>query len=98
MAPDPNPARAGGACGSGDLDCWAAIGTSDNTTRPNLQDNSRAARHLQVVAPSVPPRPQPRYEVRIAISPAVGRSRPFHLSESDIDLLIAAAVRMEAMG
>jgi hypothetical protein len=94
MTPDPNPASAAGAAGSGDVNCWAAIGTSDNATRPILQGNSPGARHLRLVPP--PPRPQPRYEVRIAISPAVGRSRPFHLSESDIDELIAIALRLEA--
>jgi hypothetical protein len=48
----------------------------------------------------VPPEPQPRrrYETRIVISSArmpIGRSRAFHLTESDAELLIDAAMRME---
>jgi hypothetical protein len=52
--------------------------------------------HLRLV----PREPQPRrlYETRIVVSSArlpFGRSRPFRLTESDVELLIAAAMRME---
>ena len=48
----------------------------------------------------VPMEPQPRrrYETRIVVSSArmpIGRSRTFRLTESDVELLIAAATRME---
>lgn len=55
-------------------------------------------RHLRLVEP---PRPQARrrYETRIVVSSPrlpIGRSRAFHLAESDVELLIAAAIRMAA--
>jgi hypothetical protein len=53
--------------------------------------------HLQLVPP--PPQPQRRYETRIVVSSPcmpIGRSRIFRLSETDIQLLIAAAMRLEA--
>jgi hypothetical protein len=55
-------------------------------------------RHLRLVEP---PRPQPRrrYEVRIVVSSPrlpIGRSRVFRLTESDVELLITAAMRLEA--
>jgi hypothetical protein len=55
--------------------------------------------HLRLVPPPSPPRPRRRYETRIVVSAPrmpIGRSRTFHLSEPDIQLLIAAAMRMEA--
>ena len=47
-----------------------------------------------------PPRPQARrrYETRIVVSSPrmpIGRSRIFRLTESDVELLITAAMRME---
>ena len=53
--------------------------------------------HLRLVEP---PRPQAirRYETRIVVSSArtpIGRSRTFSLAESDVELLIAVAMRME---
>ena len=53
--------------------------------------------HLRLVEPS-PPQPRRRYETRIVVSAArlpIGRSRAFRLTESDVELLIAAATRME---
>jgi hypothetical protein len=53
--------------------------------------------HLQLV-PAPPPRPR-RLDVRIVVSAPrlpIGRSRAFRLTESDIELLIAAAMRLEA--
>jgi hypothetical protein len=41
----PNPAR-GGATGSGDFDCWAAIGASDTAPAPKKQD-PRAVREAK---------------------------------------------------
>jgi hypothetical protein len=50
----------------------------------------------------VPPEPQPRPRRRLAVRinvldgrSAFGQSRTFHLAESDVELLIAAAARME---
>jgi hypothetical protein len=54
-------------------------------------------RHLRLVEPT-PPQPRRRYETRIAVSSArspIGRTRVFRLTESDVELLIAAAMRME---
>jgi hypothetical protein len=54
-------------------------------------------RHLRIVEPT-PPQARRRYETRIVISAArnpIGRSRAFHLTESDVELLIAVAMRME---
>ncbi|PNE10330.1 MAG: hypothetical protein CR217_14890 [Beijerinckiaceae bacterium] len=54
--------------------------------------------HLRLVPPAPPPRPR-RINVRIVVSSArmpIGRSRVFRLAESDIDDLIAVAMRMEA--
>jgi hypothetical protein len=56
-------------------------------------------RHLRLVPPSPPPRPQHRYETRIVVSAErlpIGRSRAFRLTESDVELLIQAAMRLEA--
>jgi hypothetical protein len=75
--------------------------------RPNPQEKKRGGRgtgvppprYLRLVAPAVPPQPRCRYETRITVSAArlpVGRTRPFHLSESDIAELIDAAMKMEA--
>jgi hypothetical protein len=53
--------------------------------------------HLQLI--SRDPQPRHRYEVRIAVSATrmpVGRSRAFRLTESDIQLLVETARRMEA--
>jgi hypothetical protein len=99
----PSPGGEGGA-----LDRLSFPGGNDNrlSTPPQkfqAPSSDRAVRgadapfprHLRLVAP----RPQPRYEVRIAVSAArtpVGRSRTFHLAESDIDELIAIALRLEA--
>jgi hypothetical protein len=55
------------------------------------------SQHLRLVEP--PPQPRRRYETRIVVSAArlpIGRSRAFRLSENDIELLIAAAMRLEA--
>jgi hypothetical protein len=55
-------------------------------------------RHLRLVEPPSPRRPQ-RIEVRISAADgrsAFGRSRAFRLAESDVELLVAAAMRMEA--
>jgi hypothetical protein len=53
-------------------------------------------RHLRLIEP---PRPQARrYETRIVISQPrrpIGRSRVFRLTESDVELLITAAMRLE---
>jgi hypothetical protein len=53
--------------------------------------------HLRLVPAPPPPRPR-RIDVRIVVSSArmpIGRSRAFRLTESDVELLIAAAMRME---
>jgi Holliday junction resolvase len=47
VTPDPNPASAAGAAGSGDLDCLAAIGTSDSTPPKKKQRKSGGARPRQ---------------------------------------------------
>jgi hypothetical protein len=63
----------------------------------NAEANPRHS-HLRLVPPP-PPRPRRRYEVRIAVSAArtpVGRSRVFRLSENDIQLLVEAAMKLEA--
>jgi hypothetical protein len=60
--------------------------------------NAPPPRHLRLVPPP-PPQPRLRYEVRIAVSAArtpIARTRIFRLSENDIQLLIAAAMRLEA--
>jgi hypothetical protein len=98
----PSPGGEGGA-----LDRLSFPGGNDNrlSTPPQkfqAPSSDRAVRgadapfprHLRLVAP----RPRPRYEVRIAVSPAVGRSRVFRLSETDIGELIDAAIEMEARG
>jgi hypothetical protein len=44
------------------------------------------------------PQPRRRYEMRIVVSSArmpIGRSRVFHLTEIDVEQLIAVAARME---
>jgi hypothetical protein len=54
--------------------------------------------HLRLLPAPPPPQPRRRYETRIVVSAPrmpIGRSRVFRLSESDIELLIAAAQRME---
>jgi hypothetical protein len=56
-------------------------------------------RHLRLIPAPPPPRPRRRYETRIVVSAErlpIGRSRAFRLTESDVELLIAAAMRMEA--
>jgi hypothetical protein len=53
---------------------------------------------LRLIPPSPSPRPR-RLDVRISASDGrvpYGRSRAFHLTESDIQLLLEAAMRMEA--
>jgi hypothetical protein len=56
-----------------------------------------ALRHLRLVPPAPPP---PRLEVRISAMDGrrahYGRTRPFRLSERDLDELIAVASKMEA--
>jgi hypothetical protein len=54
-------------------------------------------RHLRLVEPP-PPQPRRRYETRIVVSSArmpIGRSRTFRLTESDVEFLIDAAMRLE---
>jgi hypothetical protein len=54
-------------------------------------------RHLRLVEPA-PPQARRRYETRIVVSAArlpIGRSRTFRLTESDVELLIDAAMRLE---
>jgi hypothetical protein len=54
--------------------------------------------HLRLVPPTPPPRPR-RLDVQISATDGrspFGRSRAFRLTESDVELLIAAAMRMEA--
>jgi hypothetical protein len=56
-------------------------------------------RYLRLVEPPhPPPQARRRIEVRIVSSARmpIGRSRTFRLTESDVALLIAAAMRMEA--
>jgi hypothetical protein len=63
-----------------------------------MTSGANPPRHLRLVRPSPPPRPRPRYETRIVVSlprMPVGRSRTFHLSENDIELLVEAAMRLE---
>lgn len=55
------------------------------------------ASHLRLVPPTPPSRPR-RYLMRISVASAcapIGRSRAFHLTEDDIEALLAAAVLME---
>jgi hypothetical protein len=55
-------------------------------------------RHLRLVEPP-PPQVRRRYETRIVVSAArmpIGRTRPFRLSEGDLERLIAHAERLEA--
>ena len=61
-------------------------------------DVKRPRHHLRLVPPAPPPRPR-RIEVRISARDGTapyGRSRPFRLTENDVEILIAAAMRMEA--
>jgi hypothetical protein len=54
--------------------------------------------HLRLV-PSAPPLPRRRLAVRINVldgRQAFGRAGPFRLTESDVNELIAVAIRMEA--
>ena len=99
-----NPASAAARTGSEDIDCWAAIGTSD---KPNAQNQAQNLvrrfgvrhDHLRLVPPAPPPRPRRLVEVRISAfdrRTPIGRSRAFRLTKSDVDELIAAAMRMEA--
>jgi hypothetical protein len=92
----PNPASAAGAAGSGNAVCFGGEQLLDSPSRRNLQDNSRGTR-LRVVAPSSPPRPR-RIEVHIVArdGPApIGRTRALRLTESELDWLIDAALRLE---
>jgi hypothetical protein len=60
---------------------------------------NQAQNVVRLVPRSPTPRSRHRYEVRIAVAAArtpVARSRVFRLSESDVELLIAAATRLEA--
>jgi hypothetical protein len=53
--------------------------------------------YLRLVPPPPPPRPR-RIEVRISVSSArmpIGRSRVFHLGESDVAELLATVTRLE---
>jgi hypothetical protein len=96
----PSPASAAAPAESGDIDCWAAIGSPDSAPAQNFQAPSSDRKRLLTLvppSPSAPPRPQ-RLEVRFHVldgrSP-FGRAGPFRLSESDVDELIAAAMRLE---
>lgn len=54
-------------------------------------------RHLRIVEP--PQQARRRYETRIVVSSPrmpIGRIRVFRLTESDVELLITAAERLEA--
>jgi hypothetical protein len=54
--------------------------------------------HLRLVPPPSPPRPRRRLAVQISVldghSP-FGRAGPFRLTESDVNELIAVAIRLE---
>jgi hypothetical protein len=55
-----------------------------------------APRHLRLVPPAPPP---PRFEVRISIMDGrapYGRTRPFRLTDRDLQELIDVASKMEA--
>jgi hypothetical protein len=61
------------------------------------QAPNRAVRELLRLVPP-PPRPRRRLAVRINVldgRSAFGSSRAFHLTESDVQLLIDAAMQME---
>jgi hypothetical protein len=103
MSPEPseNPAGAAAPTGPRSVVYLGGERTPGTTSRPNLQDNSRGARHLRLVHAPPPPRPRPRRRLAVRINvldgrAPYGRSRAFDLSESDVQLLIAAAIRLEA--
>jgi hypothetical protein len=95
----PDPARRG-ATESGNT----LLGSNqfpDTTTASEYQgpssDRRSGVRHLRLVPPSPPPRPgglEVRFHVFDGRAP-FGLAGPFRLSESDVDELIAIAVRME---
>jgi hypothetical protein len=97
-----NPASAAARTGSEDIDCWAAIGTSD---KPNAQNQAQnlvrrfgvRPPRLRLVPRPPPPRPRRLVEVRIAVSDGapIGRSRLLRLRERDLAALIAEVERLE---
>jgi hypothetical protein len=105
MNPDkPNPASAAARTGSGDVS-FGGEQFPDSAPAQKYQARILARRfgvrpvppHLRLVPPV--PSPRCRYETRIVVSAVclpIGRSRVFRLAESDIDDLIAVALRMEA--
>jgi hypothetical protein len=62
-----------------------------------LPQTTGARCHLRLVPRE--PQARRRYETRIVVSAArlpIGRSQAFRLTESDVELLITAAMRLEA--
>jgi len=102
MIPDtPNPASAAARTGSGDIDCWAAIGTSDKPNARKYQDKFQDAAPITCASMRlrlVPPRPR-RLEVRLHVLDGrcpYGRAGPFRLTDRDLDELIDHAMLLEA--
>jgi hypothetical protein len=98
----PDPASAAGAAGSGKHHKRLASDFSGNRlSAPKNQAHSQVRNpraHLRLVEPPSPPRPR-RLEVRIAADDGrapYGRTRPFRLSDSDLERLIQTAERLEA--
>ena len=86
----PETGALAGAAGSGDVDCLAAIGTSDKPPARKYQ----AENLIRLVPRSRPVRLAVRISVADGLAP-YGRAGPFRLTHDDVDELIAHALRLE---